>query len=220
MQLEYRVKFPKERTKIREPDITFHIGNLKCNTQAVIYYIFHGFNAHNEEIFSLIDPVDDDKSKPVHTGKRQVVCSEYNSYTDTFTLSEDVLNTMAYTQIELVLIGIDDNNPLVFNNCMLTDKMFSEYHAPDEKIDKSIIDMIKTPYANLYSNISDDYLQVIRPYSTSFFTDVLSKSQMTILAPHLENEAEIDAPNNILMEVLNQVEQTTNISMDSFNING
>ena len=71
---------------------------------------------------------------------------------------------------------------------------------------------------NLYQNHFLIIIQKInlRPNKKAFSTDMLNKNDITVLAPHLDNEEDIDNPQNIVAEFLNQYEQETTISLDSF----
>ena len=99
---------------------------------------------------------------------------------------------------------------------MLTDDLYTSYHAPNEAIAVAEIKLINTPYVELYNNRFDGFLQVIRPSKKAFTTDVLTRNDETVLVPHLDNEEDIDKPANILSEYLNQTEEKTTIAMDSF----
>lgn len=208
-QTEYHIRFPRMRNNIEGLDLTFVIGNMKCRTSAVVYFIFHAFDNHGDEIFRV-------GNKPIYVSKRWVVDDTYRQYLEEFSITDEQLNDFAYTQIELVAIDVDDNNPLWFTQCMLTDNPFVSYHAPDEAVVLSKVNLINTCYADLYSPHVDGYLQIIRPSKKAFLTKKLTKNDITVLAPHLDNEQAIDKSSNLLMEFLNQREQTTDIYTDEY----
>ena len=61
-------------------------------------------------------------------------------------------------------------------------------------------------YVNLY-DMSETFLQIIRPNHEDLTTEELTKSQMTILAPHLPNESEFDDPLKLFYEFMYMTEQ-------------
>lgn len=208
-QEEYHILFPMTKNNIENNDVTFVIGSMKCRTQAVVFFKLHGYDNHHNEIYLVAE-------KPLYTSKRWVVDETYSEYVESFTVSDAILDDLAFIQIELIAIGIDDDNPLRFTQCMLTDDLYTSYHAPNEALAKAEIKLLNTPYAELYNNYFDGFLQIIRPSKKAFTTDVLTKNNETILVPHLTNEEDIDKPANILAEYLNQREEKTTIAMDSF----
>ena len=208
-QEEYHILFPMTRNSIENNDVTFVIGSMKCRTNAIVYFVLHGYDNHHNELHSVAN-------KPVYTSKRWVVDEDYREYVEEFSISDAILDDLAFTQIEIIAICIDDDNPLRFTQCMLTDDVYTSYHAPNEAIAVAEIKLINTPYVELYTNRFDGFLQVIRPSKKAFTTDVLTRNDETVLVPHLDNEEDIDKPANILSEYLNQTEEKTTIAMDSF----
>ena len=208
-QEEYHILFPQSKNNIENNDVTFVIGSMKCRTYAVVYFKLHGYDNHHNEIYSI-------GTKPLHTSNRWVVDETYSEYLETFNVSDEVLDDLAFIQIELIAIGIDDDNPLRFTQCMLTDDIYTSYHAPNEAVTLAEIKLLNTPYAELYNNRFDGFLQIIRPNKKGFTTDMISKNDITVLAPHLDNEEDIDKPNNLLAEFLNQTEEKTTIALDTF----
>ena len=208
-QIEYHICFPQQANNIVENYVTFSIGNMKCREYAVVYFILHGYDAHGNEL----SPIGE---KAIYTSERWVINSEYNQYVEQFYVSDDILDDLATIKIEMVAIGVDDDNPLYMTQIMLTDELFTTYHAPNEQLAESDIELIRTCYANLYSNNFQGFLQVIRPSGYGFTTSTLLENDVTVLAPHLDNEDAIDSPTNLLYEFLNQVEQETTIAIDNF----
>lgn len=209
MQLEQHIFFNEIQNNIVDTDLTFVINHMKCRTLAVVYFKFHCYDMNGDEIYSVAN-------KPVYTSKRWVVDSSYSRYIEEFSISEEVLDETNTTQIELVALNIDDNNPLYFNQCMLTDKPFTAFHKTDEAMEVAVFSLIKNGYVNLYSNSSENYLQVIRPSKKSFSSHTLTANDITVLAPHIPSEPQTDFPTNLYFEFLNQTEQTTNIALDTF----
>lgn len=208
-QEEYHILFPMTRNSIENNDVTFVIGSMKCRTNAIVYFVLHGYDNHHNELHGV-------GNKPVYTSKRWVVDEDYREYVEEFSISDVILDDLAFVQIELIAICIDDDNPLRFTQCMLTDDLYTSYHAPNEAIAVAEIKLLNTPYVELYNNRFDGFLQVIRPSKKAFTTDVLTRNDETVLVPHLDNEEDIDKPANILSEYLNQTEEKTTIAMDSF----
>lgn len=209
MQVEYHLFFPRFLSELTDNIITFSIGNMKSERISVVYYVLHVYNLQGDEI--LVN------SKPLHIGERWVVDKTYSSYYDTYEIPSAHLSNIHEIQIELVAIGVNDNNPLRFNQVMLTNKEYDEqYHEPDEALSEATIGFTQTRYANLYTNKSENYLQIIKPEGSAITTLKLPKSEMTVIAPHLEHEDEIDNPTNLLMEFFNQYQQETTIHNSGF----
>ena len=204
MQEEIRILFPRMKNRLTSGDNAFIINNIRCRTVGVVYMILHCYHLNGDEI--LVE------NKPYHISDRWAIHSDWSKYYTIFNV-DTILNNLKEIQIELVLINIDDSNPLYFTECMLQDDgIIGDYHAPDEAIVDAEIGFLNTKYANLYTNSQEgDYLQVIRPNGDSFMNSKLTKSNDTILAPHLTDEALTDKPQNIFVEFLNQTEQKTTI---------
>lgn len=208
-QTEYHIRFQKIRNPIENLNLTFVIGNMKCRTYAVVYFVLHAYNNRGDEIYSV-------GNKPIYTSKRWVVDESYRQYIEEFSVTDKQLKQFAFIQIELVAINVDDNNPLWFTQCMLTDDVFFAYHAPNEAKAESEVNLINNCYADMFITHSDSYLQIIRPSKKSFTTNKLTKNDITVIAPHLADEPQVDKSSNLLMEFLNQKEETTNIYIDDF----
>ncbi len=209
MQEEYHLLFPKVDAVLDNTLINFVIENMKCQSSAVVYYKLHCFDLQGNEI--LVN------NRPLIVGERWIVDEEYSSYIDTSYLEESDLHNINKLQVELIMINVNDNNPLLFNHIMLSNKEYDgSFHSHDELIEEANIGFNKNRYVNLYTNKTENYLQIIRPNGDHFTTKKLLASEYTILVPHLENEEEIDNPSNILMEYINQTEQTTNIHNSGF----
>lgn len=208
-QEEYHILFPQTRNNIENNDVTFVVGSMKCRTYAIVYFKLHGYDNHHNEIYSV-------GNKPLHTGQRWVVDETYSEYVEAFTVSDEVLDDLAFIQIELIAINVNDDNPLRFAECMLTDDIYTSYHAPNEAVSLAEIKLLNTSYAELYNNRFDGFLQIIRPNKKAFTTDVLTKNDVTVLAPHLNNEEDVDKPTNLVAEFLNQTETITSIALDTF----
>lgn len=204
MQEEIRILFPRMKNRLTEGENAFIINNIKCRTVGVVYMVLHCYHLDGHEITV--------EGKPYHISERWAIHKSWSKYYTIIDV-DDILNDLKEIQIELVLINIDDDNPLYFTECMLQDNgIIGDYHAPDEAIVDAEIGFLNTNYANLYTNNQEgDYLQVIRPNANSFMNSKLTKSKDTILAPHLVGESSTDKPQNIFVEFLNQTEQKTTI---------
>ena len=209
MQVEYHLFFPKILSELTDNIITFSIGNMKSERISVVYYVLHCYDLQDNEILL--------NNASLHIGERWIVDKTYSSYYDTTELPVDYLHNIHKIQIELVMIGVNDNNPLRFNQVMLTNKEYDEqYHEPDEALQEATIGFSQTRFVNLFTNKSENYLQVIKPEGSAITSLKLPKSELTVIAPHLEHEAEIDNPTNLLMEFFNQYEQETTIHNAGF----
>ena len=210
-QTKYHMKFPKTQKMFDETDLTFSINHIRSRRPSIIYFILHCFNMDDDEIY-FNGEVQSDGNAVAYTSPRSVITSDtnYTHYEQSFTLNEDLVEETAYTQIELITLGVDSENPLYFNEVMLQEGSFSEYHSPNEKPSTVLINFPNNNYVNLY-NEEEGYLQVIRPNKESIHTTVLDKGQITILAPHIEGECIEDDPVNVFLEAMNQTEQNINV---------
>lgn len=224
--IRYSLRLPlQHRTFDAHPtgdtDLTFTINHIKSRRPSILYYILHCYNItcakvvdeETGEVSYTGEILIDDK--PVYTSERTVIGTVYGdepSYTDTFTIPKKTVENTVYVQVEICTLGIDSENPLYFNELMLQEGTeFNGYHDPQE-MEKMNSHVIKVPslYANLY-DFDGNYLQVIRPNGESFNTNNLSKAQYTILAPHFEDEMEVDNHISVFLEAMNQTEQRIDI---------
>ena len=204
MQEEIHILFPAVSNQFNIVDNSFTINEMKCRTVSVVYFIAHAYEVNGNEI--LIN------NQPLHVGERWAVDETWSSYTENFNIPSEILSNINKVQIELVLINVDDANPLYFTECMLANTPFTDYFDNNESISNADIGFINNAYVNLYTNDQEgDYLQIIRPYKTPFTNSTLAKSKCTVLAPHIASENYTDKPQNIFFEFLNQTEQETNI---------
>ena len=203
----YSVKFPVTQVLFDDEDVTFSIERIKSRLPSIFYFILHGYglkytpeNPH--EI--LVD------GNPLYTSPRALVGTDYQRYIHEFSINKDVLEEVAFTQIELRLLGITSENPLYFNGAMLQDEPYDTYHSPEEEIISTSVNFQNNSYANLYQK-NGDYLQVIRPTKTKFLTDKLLACECTVLAPHFEDDIGFDDDIAVFMEFLNQTNQKTGV---------
>ena len=210
MQIEYSLLFPPMENQITDNEVTFSIEYMKSREVCVVYHILHAYNPDGSEI--LIN------SKPVHIGERCVITTDWQKFYDTYNLSDDIINHASSFKIELRMIGVNDDNPCSFANCMFKNGEMGDYHEPSEIIKSARINFVNNAYVNLYpnENNNDNYLQVIRPNRDYFSTTTLRNSKCSVLAPHLADEVEEDKPVNVFMEYMYQVEQMTNIYHSGF----
>lgn len=204
-QIQYHLFFPVTQVLFSKNELSFTINHIKSRVPSVVYFRLH--------CYDMI--LDSETRKPSHeiytfTSPRWVVGTVYETRTHTFTIPDDIVEDTAYTQIELVTMGIDSENPLYFSEVMFQEGVFSEYHSPSEEIKSIPIAFHNNSYANLYTD-DGEYLQVIRPNREAFHTDVLDKAQYTILAPHFEDDENFDDDVAVFIEAMNQREQTINV---------
>jgi len=140
-----------------------------------------------------------------------VVTKDYTQKYHTFRINENTLNNTAYYQISLLVDGLSARNRLYFNHMQLAEGGERKYHQPETDIPKSDIHFTTNFYANLYTSSEENYLQVIRPYYNNIDTETITKSKVTVLAPHLANEDDCDSPANIGLEYMNSTDQVIEI---------
>lgn len=202
MELEYHIKLPKQVVIFSDNELTFSIDKMKSRLPCVVYFILHLFDKNDDEV--LVN------QKPVHISSRWVVDKTYSTYYDTFEIDESFVDNAVQFQIELVLINVTSENPLYFNGLMFNEGEYKEYHEPSELETEKEIGFLNSSYTNLYSS-NGYFLQVIRPTRAKMFTNRLSASQCSVLAPHFDDERVVDHPINIFMEFINQTEQRIDV---------
>jgi len=195
-QIEYHLTFPKTDIQFEESTVTLRIGNVRSRLPSVLYFIFRGYDSHDNLIYTYTSP-------------RWVIDVEYSSRTRTWDIDDAMVEAMASTQIELVAVGISSENPLYFNNVIFNNDYDIGYHEPNERVSKTI-GFKNTRYCNLYGT-DGNFLQVIRPNGETMRTDVISKCGCSVIAPHLSDESNIDDPVNVFYEFINQTEQRIDV---------
>lgn len=75
----------------------------------------------------------------------------------------------------------------------------------------SIIEFDKTYYVNIYNDYSPVGLSIMRPFKDSINFLEIPSSNLTILAPYLRNDVDINKPQNLLIEYVESHEQEVNI---------
>ena len=216
-QIQYHIKFPVTQVLFEKTELTFSINKIRSRKPSVLYFILHCFDMDKDEV-----KVDDDgvivpktspdyqTANPVYTSNRWVIGQVYEHRHTTFNITDEVREETAYTQLEIVAMGVDSENPLYFTEVMFQEGEFDHYHKPSEEIQSYLI----TPHNNLYANLYKDdgnYLQVIRPNREGFKTDSLTGAEVTILAPHFESDEGFDDDVAVFIEAMNQREQTINV---------
>lgn len=191
-----------QQIRVNDDDLTFSIGHIKTRNQpAVIYFKFYGFDYHKTLIAE-------------YTSDRMVVTTEYQQLYKTFQVPYEGTPTptshysdLDHFYIELYMIGVDSENPLYFNHVQLNqgDKLL-DYHKPNDAIQNVTVGFHNNKYINLYDE-SEVFLQIIRPNGEDITTEKLTKSQMTIIAPHLPSESTFDDPVNLFYEFMYMTEQ-------------
>lgn len=194
----FHLTFPRFQKNFTHNNVVFSIGNIKSRTPSVAYFILHCYNYKGDEI--LVN------NKPFYIGERFVITPSYRSYENSFEIPEETLSKTYELEIELILFGITSENPCWFNEVMFETGTHTEYHKPNDAFEESDIFFNNNNYAVLYT-IEGNGLQVIRPNKDKFTTKNITKSEYTILAPHLSVEPITDTPSKLMMEFINQTEQ-------------
>lgn len=192
-ELEYQIEFPKSDGIFHDNTLTFSINNIKSRFVSTLYFIIKFYDMHDSLLYT-------------YTSDRWVIDNEYGHRHTTFEIEEDVADKTAKYQLTLVAIGITSENPLYFNQVMLQEGEFKQYHTPSEIDDNKVVRFERCAYCNLYDK-TGNYLQVIRPKLEAIRTRKLPKSSCTVLAPHLSEESVLDDPVNVFLEFVNQKEQ-------------
>ena len=190
---EYHIKFPKTKINWLDTELTFSINHVKSRELSTLYYCMAFYDENEELVYT-------------YESDRWIIDSKYRHKEDTFTIPQEALDNSIDYQITLIAVGLSSENPLYFNEVMLQEGAFTSYHTPEEAAVNWEVKFNKNSFANLYSQ-GGVSLQVIRPLRDSFFTNKLTKSECTVLAPHLYDEAPIDNPNSLFLEFINQKEQ-------------
>lgn len=178
--------------------LTYYIDNMKCGDICFIRPYMMVYTSGKAFLST-------------YWGNWQVVGKEYQSHYSQFNLTEEQLERIGYYKIGLLVDGVTLANKLSFNHIQLSEGDVKAYHQPESNIPKTTIKLVNNFYVNLYSSNTNDYLQVIRPYYNNFDTETLTKSKVTVLAPHLANEDDIDSPQNIGLEFMNASDQVIEI---------
>lgn len=195
-EIEYHLKFPRTQILFNEDEITFSINHIKSRLTSILYFLFYCYDKTGTKIYTYTSP-------------RWVIDTEYSRRSHTFNIPTDIVDATAYTQVELVAIGITSENPLYFTECMLNEGEDIGYHQPQEQIVRTI-GLHNSRYVNLY-NADGNFLQVIRPQGDQMATNKIDKSTCTVLAPHFHDEEDIDDPINVFLEFINQTEQRIDV---------
>ena len=195
--VDYHLLLPKITIGFGMNDLTFSINKIRSRKPSVLYFRFHCFNMSEELIYT-------------YNSSRWVIGTVYEHREEEFSLTDEVIEATTYAQIELVLLGVDSENPLYFTEVMLQNGDFKEYHQPSEVATSLPIKFNNNTYANLYKD-DGDYLQVIRPNKEPLHTNMLDKSKITILAPHFDDDKDFDDDVAVFIEAMNQREQTIDV---------
>ena len=199
MEEEYKIKFPKIQVNFTKPQLFFLINNIKSRRGSVLYFKLYCYNKSNEVIYTYTSP-------------RWVITDSYLTKSRMFEISDDIYEKVFSTQIELIAINNSSENPLYFTECMFSeyDGDDAKYHKPNEALDRFEVGMVNSRYVNLYDR-DGNFMQVIRPDGKNIFTDTISASTCTVLAPHLYQESDIDDPVDVFLEFINQTEQVIDV---------
>lgn len=196
----YTIESDFIRKNFSDTQLTFSIEKMKADDMAMVRpYLKIFSNNNNANIITT------------KNGNWWVVGSEYDKYTIKYTITEEQLNSTTHFKIGMVVDGMYHKNKLYFNHIQLAEGNVDTYHQPVESIPKTDVKFINNFYANFYTTDDDRYLQVIRPYYNNMDTETITRSKVTVLAPHLVNEDNVDDPSNIGLEFMNASEQVIEI---------
>lgn len=194
----YNVKSNFIKRNFSYNKLSFLMDNVKCNDIMLIRPYIEVYTTGK----SLIS---------THYANWKMVGSEYQPVISSFVIEANKINRIGYYKVGFLIDGLSLHNKLYFNHLQLAESYVDKYHQPESSIPKTSIKLINNFYVNLYQSTTDNYLQVIRPYYNNFDTETLTKSKVTVLAPHLANEDDIDSPQNIGLEFMNASDQVIEI---------
>lgn len=203
MQEEIRILFPEIPFNFNTSGNSFTVNYIKCRTVAIVYFVIHCYTPGREDIYKV-------------KGERWIVDETWSSYSGEFSIPQSIIDESRLARVELVCINVDDDNPLHFTECMLSNEPYDGYHEPNENIEGVTVRMNLNAYVNVYKNTTENYLQIIRPTLGSITMKKIPRSAVTVLAPHIPNEPVVDDPENLYVEYCYQKEQTTNIKLIDF----
>ena len=194
----YKVTFPKMQCNFTKNVLSFTINQIKSRLPSVLYFTLTLYDMKDTEIYNYTSP-------------RAVIGTVYDTYTHTIPeIDKDIISQCSKYQLEMYPLGIDSENPLYFTELMFQEGEFDVYHTPSEYIREHLVDLINNNYANLYDD-EGNYLQVIRPNMEDFHTSTLDGAEVTILAPHFNDEEEIDNHISVFYEAMNQTDQVITV---------
>ena len=197
MEEEYLIKLPVTDADFLDNSLSFSIEHMKSRMTSTVYFSIDFFDMADELIYT-------------YKSTRWVVDSTYSSYHLNFDIPVRVADNSSKFQLTLIASGITSENPLFLTGLMFREGDYDGYHSPSEEITDALIKLNKSSYANLYST-DGSYLQVIRPSRTTFHTNKLDKCTATVLAPHIENESDLDDPVALFLEFINMTDQRIDV---------
>jgi len=197
MEEEYLIKLPLTDADFLDNSLSFSIEHMKSRMTSTVYFTVDFYDMNSEVIYT-------------YKSTRWVVDSTYSSYHLDFDIPSRIADNCSKFQLTLIACGITSENPLYLTGLMFREGEYDGYHTPSEQINDALIKLNKSSYANLYGS-DGSYLQVIRPSRTTFHTNKLDKCSATILAPHLENESDLDDPIAIFLEFINMTDQRIDV---------
>lgn len=194
---EYHIKFPVQDVNFMDTELTFSINHIKSREISTLYFYLKLYDYDDTLIYE-------------YESDRWIITPTYQHKETLFNIPQEMLDGAVKYQLEMVAVGISSENPLQFNEVMLQEGEFISYHVPSEVSVDWEVKFNKNSFANMYSD-NGVFLQVIRPLKDSFFTNRLTKSECTVLAPHLFDEPSVDNPIAVFLEFINQTEQRIDV---------
>ena len=192
-----RIIFDKQKVEFSDTELTFSIGHIKSRNASTVYFNLKLYDFNDNLIHTF-------------TSNRWLITQNYHNRHATFEIPKEVVNKAYHMVLELNAVGVSSENPLYFNELMLNEGEYRKYHDNSKKKKSIKVKFNKSYYANLY-NVDGKFLQVIRPAKGDIFTNKITASEVTVLAPHLEDEEEEDSPVNLFFEYANQREQRIDV---------
>ena len=214
--IEYSILFPKEEAVFINKTLTFSINKMKSRLPCAVYFILHlydGLGDDAEELYhTRTNASGQTEYLPAYQSNgRWVIDETYSTYYETFDIDEEFLKMGVAFQIELRTVNVTSENPLYFTECMFAEGEWNDYHEPNEIVTEVGVGFNKSSYVNLYDDSTDTYLQVIRPNRDKIFTNELTGSSCTVIAPHINSESSVDDPINLYLEFVNHTEQRIDV---------
>ena len=226
-EIKYHLLLPKQERLFDENELSFTINHIKSRQPSVLYFILHLFDVDGNEIYlngSTVTQSTNDLTDGYTESSKESECAfvsprkaigtvfsqEGKDFTHNFNIVDALIESSTYMQLELVTMGVTSENPLYFSEMMFQEGEFSQFHEPSELLNYHKIELPSNTYVNLYDK-DGNYLQVIRPNQEEFSTASLDGAKYSILAPHFDDDKDVDDHTAVFLEAMNQTEQTIDV---------
>lgn len=214
---EVSILLPKIPVYFMQTTLSFGIGHMKSRLPSVVYFILHLYDENDEELFikttNVRGGIKQIDNEPIYKLQdKWVVDNTYSEYHQTFDIDKEFIDRGVNCQIEIRADNITSENPLYFNKLMFNEGDWDDYHIPNEVAKHQKISFNNSSYTNLYNDLEETYLQVIRPSDKkAIYTNQITNSSCTVLAPHLKSEQNTDSPINLFFEFINMSDQRIDV---------